>query len=247
MKAIMAYQAINVVSKFKFSRIQNLDACRLLLPSFGFDAFFARQNFKKTLYFTFSQNHDTTSARNKSETQTIVNCRFLIQKNQFSCKLLISRRVWLLIIACDELFSNTGKLDLIQSIGFTSFLFACCLEFVLLITVNVLVFSVFKISCLTCRVSLNTSRLAFSFTSTLCGFIKPAQQPLQEANPGGPLDNQTWIQTLAATKAWFSYSYTTALWPVEQPSILSAKLDCPVARQKFVKLAHFPIALTEKH
>ena len=53
-------------------------------------------------------------------------------------------------------------------------------------------------------------------------------------NSGGPLDNQTWH-----TRSWpqqklpkFNFrTHTTALWPVEQSSILSAKFDCPVARQ----------------
>ena len=32
-------------------------------------------------------------------------------------------------------------------------------------------------------------------------------------------------------------AHTFALWPMEQPSILSAKFDCPVARQNFSLLA----------
>ena len=32
-------------------------------------------------------------------------------------------------------------------------------------------------------------------------------------------------------------THTFALWPMEQPSILSAKLDCPLARQNFSLLA----------
>ena len=54
-------------------------------------------------------------------------------------------------------------------------------------------------------------------------------------NSGGPLDNQTW-----QTDGWpqqkfpkFGFrTHTTALWPMEQSSILSAKFDYPVARQK---------------
>ena len=32
-------------------------------------------------------------------------------------------------------------------------------------------------------------------------------------------------------------THTTALWPMEQSSILSAKFDCPVARQNFSLVA----------
>ena len=48
---------------------------------------------------------------------------------------------------------------------------------------------------------------------------------------GGPLNRQT-----ALPKFGFR-THTTALWPVEQSSILSAKFDCPVARQNFSLLA----------
>ena len=61
---------------------------------------------------------------------------------------------------------------------------------------------------------------------------------------GAPLDNQTWY-----TNSWLQQklpkfgfrSHTTALWPVEQSSILSAKFDCPVACQNLSLLATAPI------
>ena len=57
---------------------------------------------------------------------------------------------------------------------------------------------------------------------------------------GGPMDNQTW-----QTNGWpqqklpkFGFhTHTTALWPMEQSSILSAKFDCPGACQNISLLA----------
>ena len=57
---------------------------------------------------------------------------------------------------------------------------------------------------------------------------------------GGPLDSQTWH-----TNGWSQqklpkfgfHTHTTALCPMEQSSILSAKFDCPVARKNFSLLA----------
>ena len=65
-------------------------------------------------------------------------------------------------------------------------------------------------------------------------------QSLKVKHSGGPLDNQTW-----QTNGWpqqklpkFGFrTHTTALWPVEKSSILSAKIDCPVARQSLLLLA----------
>ena len=45
-----------------------------------------------------------------------------------------------------------------------------------------------------------------------------------------------WLATTKAFKFGFC-THTTALWPVEQSSILYAKFDCPVARQNFSLLA----------
>ena len=63
---------------------------------------------------------------------------------------------------------------------------------------------------------------------------------LEEENSGGPLDSQTW-----PTSGWLQQklpkfgfrTHTTALWPVEQSSILSAKFDCSVARLNISLLA----------
>ena len=41
---------------------------------------------------------------------------------------------------------------------------------------------------------------------------------------------------LTATKFGF-LTHTTALWPMEQSSFLSAEFDCPVARQNYSLLA----------
>ena len=45
-----------------------------------------------------------------------------------------------------------------------------------------------------------------------------------------------WLAATRASKVWF-LTHSTALWPVEQSSILSAKFDCPVACQNFSLLA----------
>ena len=52
---------------------------------------------------------------------------------------------------------------------------------------------------------------------------------------GGPLDNQTWYTNHRMPKKLqkLFHIHTTALWSVEQASILSAKFDCPVAHQDF--------------
>ena len=63
---------------------------------------------------------------------------------------------------------------------------------------------------------------------------------LKVKNSGGPLDNQTWH-----TNNWPQLNFqnlvfvqhTTALWAAGQPSILSAKFDCPVALQNVSLLA----------
>ena len=56
-------------------------------------------------------------------------------------------------------------------------------------------------------------------------------------NSGGPLDNQTWHTNdwlqQELPKFGFPTSHTTALCPMEQSSILSAKFDCPVACKYF--------------
>ena len=65
-------------------------------------------------------------------------------------------------------------------------------------------------------------------------------QSLKVNNSGKPLDNQTWHtnnwpqQNL--TKFGFR-THTTALWPIEQSSILFAKFDCPVAHLNLPLLA----------
>ena len=59
-------------------------------------------------------------------------------------------------------------------------------------------------------------------------------------NPGGPLDNQAWYSNRWPPKklpSFGSLNHATALWPVEQSSILSAKFDWPVACQKLSLLA----------
>ena len=48
------------------------------------------------------------------------------------------------------------------------------------------------------------------------------------------------IQTAGRNKIFPKFAlraHTTALWPVEQSSILSAKFDCPMARQNLSLLA----------
>ena len=72
-------------------------------------------------------------------------------------------------------------------------------------------------------------------------FDDPVSQSCAELKvkiSGGPLDNQRGIQTAAwlqqkLPKFGFR-THTTALWPVEQSSIL---FDCPVACQEFPRLA----------
>ena len=59
-------------------------------------------------------------------------------------------------------------------------------------------------------------------------------------NSGGPLDDQTWQK-----KGWpqqklpkFGFrTHTTALWPMEQSSILSAKSDCQPELFRFSQCA----------
>ena len=76
------------------------------------------------------------------------------------------------------------------------------------------------------------------------GFAKGFGQGLSQShkltNSSRPLDNQTW-----QSNGWpqhklpkFGFrTHTTALWQMEQSSILSAKFDCVLARQKFLLLA----------
>ena len=56
----------------------------------------------------------------------------------------------------------------------------------------------------------------------------------------GPLDNQTWQTNVwpqqKLSKSFFYLYSHTALWPMEQSSIISAKFDCPVARQNVLLL-----------
>ena len=87
--------------------------------------------------------------------------------------------------------------------------------------------------------------------------MKTLGGPLGQSNLAGKRLNAT-----KASKVWFSYSHnwtsasgavfylvcqvlptlrfrthTTALWPMQQSSILSAKFDCPVVRQSISLLA----------
>ena len=59
------------------------------------------------------------------------------------------------------------------------------------------------------------------------------EQSLKLKTSGGPLDNQTWYTNHRMQKKFGFHIHTTALWSVEQASILSAKFDCPVAHQDF--------------
>ena len=70
-------------------------------------------------------------------------------------------------------------------------------------------------------------------------FHNHAQQ-LKLKNYCGPLDNQTWHTNDWAQQKLPKFGFpthTTALWPVEQSSILPAKFDCPVASQNFLFIA----------
>ena len=49
---------------------------------------------------------------------------------------------------------------------------------------------------------------------------------------GTPLGNQTWHMKTKAFR-----THTTALWPMEQSSFLSAKFHCPIAHQNLSLLA----------
>ena len=74
------------------------------------------------------------------------------------------------------------------------------------------------------------------FPTTFC----TTSQLLKVKISGGPLDNQTWHKNgwLQQKLPKFGfYTDTTALWPMEQSSILFAKSDCPVAHQNFSFLA----------
>ena len=65
-------------------------------------------------------------------------------------------------------------------------------------------------------------------------------QSLKVQLSGGPLDNQTWhINGWPQQKLpkFGCRTHTTALWPVEQSSFLSAKFDRPVTRQNCSLLA----------
>ena len=75
-------------------------------------------------------------------------------------------------------------------------------------------------------------------------FHKPVSQSCAVAksnrNSGGPMDNQTWHKNDWPPQKLPKFGFrtrTTALWPMEQSSILSAKFDCPVARQNLPLLA----------
>ena len=55
-------------------------------------------------------------------------------------------------------------------------------------------------------------------------------------NSGAPLVNQTWHTNGWPQKKLPKFgpcSHRTAIWLIEQSSILFAKFDCPVARQNF--------------
>ena len=113
-----------------------------------------------------------------------------------------------------------------------------------------------KIQCLTKTKCLLTVFLGFGFvrlwreTTWVCCFStdwsrkelrhKPVAQSCAVAvevkHSGGPLQNQTWLTNGWSQKKLSKFNFcthTTALWPMEQSSILSAKFDCPVARQDF--------------
>ena len=65
-------------------------------------------------------------------------------------------------------------------------------------------------------------------------------QSLKVNNSGKPLDNQTWHTNnwLQQNRRHFGFrADTTALWPIEQSSILFAKFDCPVAHLNLPLLA----------
>ena len=57
-------------------------------------------------------------------------------------------------------------------------------------------------------------------------------QSLKVNNSGKPLDNQTWHTNNWPQQNLTKFGFrtdTTALWPIEQSSILFAKFDCPEA------------------
>ena len=73
--------------------------------------------------------------------------------------------------------------------------------------------------------------------------IKPVSQSCavdKSENFGGQLDIQTWHINGWPQEKLSKFGFRThaiALWPMEQSSFLSAKLDCPVAHQNFSLLA----------
>ena len=65
-------------------------------------------------------------------------------------------------------------------------------------------------------------------------------QELKVRNSGGPQHNHTWRMNgwLQQKLPMFGFrTHTTALWPMEQSSILSAKFDCPETHQNCSLLA----------
>ena len=73
-------------------------------------------------------------------------------------------------------------------------------------------------------------------------------QYLKVNNSGRPLDNQTWHTNGSPQQKLPKSGFRTrltALWPMEQSSILSAKFDCPVAH--IVKLAYSPNLFSWKY
>ena len=70
-------------------------------------------------------------------------------------------------------------------------------------------------------------------------FDNHAQVPKVKIS-GGPLDNPTWQTNFWPQQKLLKFGFrtqVTALWPVEQSSILSAKFDCSVAHQNISLLA----------
>ena len=78
--------------------------------------------------------------------------------------------------------------------------------------------------------------------TTILGSFTIMHSSVEVKTSGGPLKIKLGIQCM---NGWpqqklpkFGFpAHTTALWPVEQFSILSAKFDCPVTHQKFSLLA----------
>ena len=73
-------------------------------------------------------------------------------------------------------------------------------------------------------------------------------QYLKVNNSGRPLDNQTWHTNGSPQQKLPKSGFRTrltALWPMEQSSILSAKFHCPVAR--IVKLPYSPNLFSWKY